>query len=236
MFEDLFRSGTLEMAAFPLDINGGAALWSSYTANRIFVVVAVFVVLLNLPNLFSIGGALVECLKRGRGNIALQHSVSSARARNLSAVAAVLPMCILADRFKLYEPDFVSRVPDGVSIIVILGVVVGYALLRRLFFTFIKPYRVSQETALAAHYTAYNMFIIYICVAVASFVAAFIIGIGDNALRGILLGEMALLYGCVLIRFVQILAFNCSGITTFLYLCGLELAPTSMLVASALIL
>jgi len=48
--------------------------------------------------------------------------------------------------------------------------------------------------------------------------------------------EAGVLYLIYLLRRAQILSMSCNSLTTFLYLCGLELLPAALMVVPAVVL
>ena len=63
----------------------------------------------------------------------------------------------------------------------------------------------------------------------------YVIGSDDLMIKRFLLVETGLTYLMYLLRRAQILSTSCKPLTTFLYLCGLELLPAALLVGSAVI-
>jgi hypothetical protein len=64
----------------------------------------------------------------------------------------------------------------------------------------------------------------------------YLAGVDDLIINRFLLIESGVIYLIYLLRRGQILSLSCNPLTTFLYLCGLELLPTALLVVSAVIL
>ena len=56
-----------------------------------------------------------------------------------------------------------------------------------------------------------------------------------SAIRIVLIVEMALSYLILLLRRIQILSPYCNPFSLFLYLCALELLPTGIYIASAVV-
>ena len=52
----------------------------------------------------------------------------------------------------------------------------------------------------------------------------------DSTVRLVLLHELGILYIFAVIRKAQILSTSCKPLSTFLYLCALEIIPTGMLI------
>jgi hypothetical protein len=58
----------------------------------------------------------------------------------------------------------------------------------------------------------------------------------DTLVRTFFYVELSVVYALYLVRRVQILSLSCRSLTTFLYLCALELLPSVLLIVSAVVL
>jgi len=63
----------------------------------------------------------------------------------------------------------------------------------------------------------------------------YLVGADDLTVKTFLLIETGVTYLLYLLRRGQILSGSCNPLTTFLYLCGLELLPAALLVVPAVI-
>ena len=64
----------------------------------------------------------------------------------------------------------------------------------------------------------------------------YILRLPDLTIKTLLLVEAGVLYLIYLLRRAQILSMSCNSLTTFLYLCGLELLPAALMVVPAAVL
>lgn len=231
---DIFKSGNLGMSSEPLRAMVPEAAWSDVLVNRIIIVVAVALVLLALKEIVNFVPEAWYCLKRARGSVNLEHSISTARSRDIIALINVLPFCLLVDYFGIIRIPGLPAWLGAASVACVLAV---YLLLRRIAYALCKLRRkFGYEIAVAAHRVIYTFFIILTWVILATLGVMHLFDIDKELIRKIVIIETAVLYLLSFIRTGQILTQKCSGISTILYLCALEILPTSLLVAGAMLL
>ena len=230
--EDVFRSGTLEMSASPWESLAGNPAWSSVLTNRILAVVAVVLLVADLLDLFRLAPQLIYCYDRSRGAETLEHSLGMARSRNSAAFFLSLPLCLVADRYALFRPGVWSVIPPAWSAPATIGVLVVFLLLRRFCYLLLRPRRMGTESFDALRHNLYNYLFLLVPVILLTVAVSKAAGMADALTRSILLVETALAWGFALLRSGQILGAHCSGLSTFLYLCGLELLPAAALVTA----
>ena len=234
MIGEIFKSGNLEMSSVPVDAAVIPA-WGDFPANRILVGVSVALFLLNLPGLVRLLPLLLDCYTRTRANNNLEHNLSHARERTGCALALTIPFCLAADRFCLYRPSFWQHIPDAWSAPATLGILLAFILVRLLFFCIFKP-KGGQEQTDTVHNTGSNYFILLSVLVLLSAGILPLFHVEAEVTGKLILWETALVYLLSFIRTGQILNQFCNGFSTFLYLCALEAAPVSILVASAVFL
>ena len=198
--------------------------------------ISVIIIMSLLKTIVEILPSVMACLIRWKENINMESSVRLSRDRDFSALAMLVPFCLSAYKFRLYNPHFISILPDSPRLWVIIGVFTAYILIRKATAALIHPRKVPQKTLSAAEKSANTFFI---------FVTLVILLVGNlcsffdaspNAIRLTILWLSALIYGLYLIRKLQIFTSSCSLFTAFLYLCALEILPTGILVISGVIL
>ena len=197
--------------------------------------ISVIIVMILLKTIVEILPSVLACLIRWKENINIESSVRLSRDRDFSAVAMLLPFCLVAYRFRIYDPHFIEYLPDSSRLWTIIGVFVTYILIRKAASFLTHPRRIPQKTLSAVEKSA-NTFFIFLTLAllllgsVCSFFNA-----SPDSIRLVLLWLSALIYGLYLIRKLQIFTSSCSIFTAFLYLCALEILPTGILVVSDVI-
>ena len=205
-------------------------------AEGIYVTVFSVLAIIFLKNFINILPYVMGSVTRQRMASEIEGSVRMSRDRNFVATILIIPLCLLVNRYGLYAPDFMGKITPGLRLLTVTGIVVVYLLLRALLSYLLKPKskRVA-EVYLFSKRTCYTLFIALMVFVLVSLGILVLFHVSDNAIRTVLLVEMALSYFVLLSRRTQILASVCTPFSLFLYLCALEILPTGLLIASALI-
>lgn len=233
---DIFIQGKLEMSAVPVQEAAQAMLWDNFLLNRVLVVAAVLIGIAGLRDLLRLLPELLYCFSRPRASVSLEYNTSVVRMRNTAALISILPFCLLADRFGLFRPELWSAVPEEWSAPATVGVFLAYLLLRTVCSALIRPPRLSGTAADAVRRSPWNYFILLTLLMLLTVGLLYIFRPSDTVVRITLYAETALFFLLSLLRSGQILASGFSGLTTILYLCGLELLPAAVLAACAVFL
>ena len=233
---DIFIQGKLEMSAVPVQEAAQAMLWDDFLLNRVLVVAAVLIGIAGLRDLLRLLPELLYCFSRPRASVSLEYNTSVVRMRNTAALISILPFCLLADRFGLFRPELWSAVPEEWSAPATVGVFLAYLLLRTVCSALIRPPRLSGTAADAVRRCPWNYFILLTLLMLLTVGLLYIFRPSDTVVRITLYAETALFFLLSLLRSGQILASGFSGLTTILYLCGLELLPAAALAACAVFL
>lgn len=233
---DIFIQGKLEMSAVPVQEAAQAMLWDDFLLNRVLVVAAVLIGIAGLRDLLRLLPELLYCFSRPRASVSLEYNTSVVRMRNTAALISILPFCLLADRFGLFRPELWSAVPEEWSAPATVGVFLAYLLLRTVCSALIRPPRLSGTAADAVRRSPRNYFILLTLLMLLTVGLLYIFRPSDTVVRITLYAETALFFLLSLLRSGQILASGFSGLTTILYLCGLELLPAAVLAACAVFL
>lgn len=233
---DIFIQGKLEMSAVPVQEATQAMLWDDFLLNRVLVVAAVLIGIAGLRDLLRLLPELLYCFSRPRASVSLEYNTSVVRVRNTAALISILPFCLLADRFGLFRPELWSAVPEEWSAPATVGVFLAYLLLRTVCSALIRPPRLSGTAADAVRRSPWNYFILLTLLMLLTVGLLYIFRPSDTVVRITLYAETALFFLLSLLRSGQILASGFSGLTTILYLCGLELLPAAVLAACAVFL
>jgi len=202
-------------------------------ADSILIIITCMVFLILAGDIFELAPALKYSISRWRGGISMEHSIKTARIRNLIALACLLPASLVANMFDLYSPRFIDRLPANLHTPAIAGVLILTAVLRRLL---IPHGRFTREAYMTLLHTAFNHFILFSFSATITALILSAFNVPDTAVRMVLLVETAIIWLLSATHCAQFLASICKGFTTFLYLCGLEMVPAGFLVFSALVL
>lgn len=202
----------------------------------ILAIISTVSVIILMRRLLNIYPSLLACIIRWKESINLEASVKHSLDRNMFAVTMIIPFCLIVYRFGIYSPAFMEGINETFSLLIIIGIFGAYFALRRAMIRIMRPKKMNPKTYKAAICCAYTFFIILT-------LTLFFVG-GIMALlktdpivtRTAIIWLSAIIYGIYIFRKTQIFTSSCSIFRGFLYLCGLEIFPTGVLVASALIL
>ena len=168
-------------------------------------------------------------------NINMDASLKTRRDRNLAALAMVLPFCLLATRFNLYSLDFMSEMSETARLGITIGVFVAYLIIRITIAVAIKPRRVRGNLWHAATTAEYTFFIpLTLILLIAGGLLSMATASSDIP-RYAMIWLSGAIYIVFLVRKLQIFSSYCNLFRAFLYLCALEILPTGVLIASAVI-
>ena len=202
----------------------------------ILSVVSVLLCVLFLKRLYCALPQMTSCLVRWREALALEYSVGVSRDRNLFFVLMIVPMAILLDRYEIYSPDFLGFIPEGFRVFGTATCLVAFILLRLFLLNVCKMRKTPRE----AYSAAAGLFRTFFCLAALSLVLITGVlnraGVAEGTTRTVILCVICAFWVLLLLRKGQIFAHNCTIFSTFLYLCTLEMVPTGLMVASAMLL
>ena len=235
-FGELFRGGTLDMSAEPWPATAAGPAWTDFLTNRILACAAVLLLLVNLLEFFRIAPHLLYSYDRPHGAADLEHNMGLARSRNLVALCYLLPVCLIADRFALARPHFLEAVPPQWSAVATIGLVLGFALVREICYLLFRPRRLKGEAVATLRHNPGNYIILLSILMLATLGVCTAFRAPDAVVRSVLLWETAAVWLFYLVRSAQLLAAHVSGFSIILYLCGLELIPAALFVATVVLI
>lgn len=229
-----FTSGQLLLSETPPEVlqsPGPAFSWSA----SLLVAVSVLLFLLTLRSFLSILPYLADSVFRARGSSALEGSVRVSRDRNLVAAVFLLPAFLLIYRYRLFDVAWFGTLSPDFRLLAVAGVFLGFLLLRFLLYLWLRPRRHLDEYQ-TAYRTGYTLFIFLMILSLATVGILYLLHASDLTVKSFLLVETGVAFLVNLLRRGQILSAYCNPLTTFLYLCALELLPAALLVIPAVIL
>lgn len=197
--------------------------------------ISVLVIMLLMRTIVGVFPSILAAAIRWKESINIESSVKLSRDRDFTAIAMVIPFCLVAYRFRLYNPDFIANLPDNPRLWAVIGMVTSYFLIRKAISLVVPPHKTSKKIYAAAEKAANTFFILLTLVLLSVGSSCSFFGASVNSIRLTCLWLSALIYGLYLVRKLQIFASSCSLFTAFLYLCALEILPTGILVASDVI-
>lgn len=234
LLQSFFNPGELLLGGNP---SGEAVLSADVAPLAVSILVVVFLLLslLLLPRLMDLIPLLFDSLFRARGSSTLENSVRYGIDRRLLCALMLIPTVLILYGFRLYNPAFLRDWPDIWRLAGVAGAFFAFLLLRLLLYWMLMPRRRSENYRLSRA-TALTYFIVLLLLVMPSLGVMKIIGCDSAVIRLVICIETALVYITFFIRRAQILSLSCNPLRTFLYLCGLELLPTSAWVLSAVLL
>lgn len=228
--KEAFKAGTLLMPSVPQEAVQSVMEWNGLLVNKILVVLVAFLFAFNLESLFRIIPYVLDCFANGKGYAGLENHPQYERRRNNLAALSVLALCLFCSRYEVINPSFLSLLPDWTGALGVIAVVLLYLLLRQLASALLKPSRRKEETFRIAKHSAWTFAISAALLCMAAVAVMSLLGVSDKAVRNVIVGLICIVYLVLMIRRGQILSIQCNSLTTFLYLCGLEILPTVIFV------
>ena len=234
MLDDPFKSGQLLLPDTPPEAVAVTGEGLSLAAS-ILVAVSVLLFLLALRSFLSVLPYLSDNILRARGSAALENSVRVSRDRNLVAAVFIIPAILLIYRYRLFDIAWFDTLSPDLRLAAVAGVFIVYLLLRFVMYRWLRPRRRYDDYQMA-YRAGFTFFILLMILALTTVGVCYVLRLPDATIKTLLLVEAGVMYLLYLFRRGQILSMSCNSLTTFSYLCGLELLPTALLVVPAVIL
>ena len=201
----------------------------------ILALISTLVVITSLRKLIVVFPSLIGCMLRAKESINLEASVKHSIDRDICAVTMVLPFCLAAYRFGLYEITPLHGLGGNLKLAAYIGIFILYILIRIAAAKTVRPKRLNQKTAKAAGRIAFTYFIILTLAILGTGSILTFSGVSQEAVRNAIIWVSAVIYTLMLLRKCEIFCSSCSVFAGFLYLCALEILPTGILIIPALI-
>ncbi len=202
---------------------------------NILAIISTFIVIIFLKRLVNIFPSLMACTTRWKESVNLEASVKYSFDRDIVALAMILPFCLAVGRFRLYDPAFMGDFNESIRVGITTGVFLIYLLIRRLAYMMLNSSKIGKKTYVTADKSSYTFFILLtLLLLLAGGVLSFL-HMEAEIIRIVMLWISAFMYGLSLLRKTQIFVSKCSIFAGILYLCALEIIPSGLLIASALI-
>ena len=229
-----FKSGRLLLPDTPPEAIEATGEGLSMAAS-LLVAVSVLLFLLALRSFLNVLPYLADNMFRARGSAALENSVRVSRDRNLVAAVFLIPAVLLIFRYRLIDISYFNTLTPDMRLLAVAGVFIGFLVLRFLLYLWFRPRRRYDDYQMS-YRAGYTFFILLMMLALTTVGVCYVLGLPDLTIKTLLLVEAGVLYLVYLLRRAQILSMSCNSLTTFLYLCALELLPAALMVVPAAIL
>ncbi len=202
----------------------------------IVIVVFTIICIANIRTFINMAPALSGCLFRWKENLHMENSLTLSTGRNRLFYILVIPFCLTVSGYVLYSPDIISPLPVTYRFLAVTGAVILYLLLRDILALVSRSGKINEKVYKAAVRTFRTFFIIITAAMLITAGAMEIFSADTGLTRQVLLYEAALLYFICMVREAQIFKNTRSVFSAILYLCALEILPTGILVATAIVL
>ncbi|MBR1575566.1 MAG: DUF4271 domain-containing protein [Bacteroidales bacterium] len=235
--EEAFRSGTLAMSDEA--VRAGQALggaWGDDPLNWGLIIASALFFAFNLPNLYRIFPHLAKSFSRWRWHFTIEASLQLARTRDWIAILCIAPCCLVLSRYRIVDMDLFRHVGEAWRTLAVLGLLLAWYLVRSLVYMLLETRFVNPGTFQVARRSERNFFIILTFVLLATVGILYAFGSPDETARRVLYIVIGVVYTVFLVIKGEILGSVCNPLTTFLYLCGLELIPAGILITACLCL
>ena len=142
-----FRAGKLLLPTEPSAAVAGAG--PTPVVATVLIILSVLLGLLFLRNFLNVFPYLLDNFTRARGSAALEGSVRVSRDRNIVTLILIIPFILLVNRYRIYDPAFLSSRPDDIRMLIIAGIFLCYLLLRYFLWFILQPHRYSDNYPMA---------------------------------------------------------------------------------------
>ena len=178
---------------------------------------------------------VIKCMLWWKENVNIDVSLKTRRDRNLVATSLALPFCLLAVRFRLYYPDFMNGMQEATATGITIAVFICYMLIREGIAAGLRPRRITSNIWHAATTSEYTFFIPLVLILLVVGGVMSLVQASPSSIKVAMFCISGTIYLTSIVRKMQILGSNCNLFSAFLYLCALEILPTGVLIASAVI-
>ena len=202
---------------------------------KIVLALGLIFFLLIIRTFVGVVPSLMATVIRWKESLNLEASVKLSRDRNTVAACAGIFFCLTMIRYDVYDLKCLQNVGLNAHFWILIGIFCLFIAIRTFIEHTIRPRRIQAKSYVAVVRVSYSFFIVLTMLLLLTSGIATVFDISLEHTRNAILWISALTYLLHLIRKLQILSSSCSIFAGFLYLCALEILPTGVLIASAVI-
>lgn len=191
--------------------------------------------LIYLRTFLSIMPSLVACVLRARENINLEESASLARERNAAYAVLMTPAIIVIAWYNLWCIEFFDGWLPEFRFLITIGIVSAGMGLKVLLAHVMEPRGVNRKLYNAVKNSFRNFGIITTLICLATIGTMTLFKADYDSIRRVTLCIAGTVYIIYMLRKLQIFASFRDIFSSILYLCALELLPTGILIAAAIL-
>lgn len=214
--------GQLELPLEPFQSAATAVTWQALWADRVVLVAAVLVLIICAKDIALIFPHSLDALLRFKANRTIQHSWHLARSRVVACLGMTLPFCIVSERYALVPFGWWSQI----------AALAAYLVLRRCVGALLRSGKLSGEDWKSVLYSPLSSFVPLVALMMATAIADAVFHFPVVGVRTALFVEMGIFFFAHIVHEGEFLRSAKSGLTTFLYLCALELVCAGAVVAA----
>ena len=202
---------------------------------NILALISLLIVTLLLRRMVGVFPSLMACMIRWKENVNLQASLKLRTDRDMLTFALLIPFCLTVHRFRLYDPQFLQDFGDDARLGLLIAIFTAYLLLRIACRLIFRQASTPKNVYKGAADSARTFFIVLSLLLLAVGGVLAFLNVNNTAIKDAMICISGAIYAIFLIRKTQIFYSSCSIFVSFLYLCALEILPTGVLIASAVI-
>ena len=201
----------------------------------ILALLSLLLVISLLKRLVNMFPSLLACMVRWKENINIQSSIRTSTDRDILAISMIIPFCLTAFRFRMYCPAWLDGMGQGGRLGATIGIFLTYIAMRAACRYFFRFHSTPSSVYKAATDSVRTYFILFVLLLMAVGSIMTVAGAPLTTVRGAMFWISGAMYLVFIVRKTQIFLSSCSFFVSFLYLCALEILPTGVLLASAVI-
>lgn len=232
--DSIFFRGNLLMPTEPTgNILEEAVLWEDSIIISTLIVVCTIIAIINMRNFVILLPSLYESFIRRKGCANMEGKMVLVRARSITGLSLILPFCMVACKYNLLPLDIFEKLSPN---LVLAAYVVGffaYLMFRAILNWQLEPKNRSKDAWNIGHGSAISYFIIMTIFTLIDICILNLLGMDYMFIRKTIYYILGFVYALAVLRRIQILRVSCNSFTIILYLCGLEIFPLGILIASA---
>ena len=202
---------------------------------KIVLALGLIFFLLIIRTFVGVVPSLMATVIRWKESLNLEASVKLSRDRNTVAACAAIFFCLTMITYDVYDPKCLQMLRPDAHFWVLIGIFCLFVATRTFIEHTIRPRRIQAKSYMAVIRVSYSFLIVMTMLLLLMSGIATVFDISPEHARNAILWISALTYLLHLVRKLQILSSSCSIFAGFLYLCALEILPTGVLIASAVI-
>ena len=202
---------------------------------KIVLALGLIFFLLIIRTFVGVVPSLMATVIRWKESLNLEASVKLSRDRNTVAACAAIFFCLTMITYDVYDPKCLQMLRPDAHFWVLIGIFCLFVAIRTFIEHTIRPRRIQAKSYMAVIRVSYSFLIVMTMLLLPMSGIATVFDISPEHARNAILWISALTYLLHLVRKLQILSSSCSIFAGFLYLCALEILPTGVLIASAVI-